>query len=99
MTTVNNVKGGHCGGHLGISVWNPWFPERWHQISARWVIFGNKYMMSNICHIFGDQKCNQLVHWCKYVLGNLGLEDVRVALGWVQQNIGDFGLFSKTLQE
>jgi len=23
--------------------------------------------------------------------GNLGLEDVRVALGWVQQNIGDFG--------
>ena len=26
--------------------------------------------------------------------GNLGLEDVRVALGWVQQNIGDFGLFS-----
>lgn len=27
----------------------------------------------------------------KYMPGNLGLEDVRVALGWVQQNIGDFG--------
>jgi len=27
----------------------------------------------------------------KYLPGNLGLEDVRVALGWVQQNIGDFG--------
>ena len=32
LTLINgndgdNVKGGHCGGHLRISVWSPWFLE------------------------------------------------------------------------
>ena len=63
-------------------------------------IYANKYMLPN--KLPGESyliaNITQQLHWC-YVVGNLGLEDVRVALGWVQQNIGDFGLFSKVFQE
>ena len=59
-------------------------------------------MLANVCYqIYGESylaaNITQQLHWC-YVVGNLGLEDVRVALGWVQQNIGDFGLFTKAFK-
>ena len=58
-------------------------------------IFATKYMLGES---YTEANIFQQLHWCDLV-GNLGLEDVRVALGWVQQNIGDFGLFSKAFQE